>query len=86
MKKGIVALVVGLLLVVGVCVTVALAQDKQDTKKDWSRLKVVTYSSGLTGFFDPDSGKLYIYDANMENCFIVRQLVKLGDPLVKIKN
>lgn len=64
------------------------AQDKpaEPPKPDWSRLQVVTYASGLTGFFDPASGKLYLYDSNAENCFIVRQLTELGEPLKKLKN
>ena len=62
------------------------AADKEQAAGKWDRLKIVTYSSGLTGFFDPDSGKLYVYDSNVEKCFIERQLVKLGEPLEKLKN
>ena len=64
------------------------AEDKPagSPKKDWSRLQVVTYASGLTGFFDPASGKLYLYDSNLENCFIIRELTELGEPLKKLKN
>ena len=85
MNKIFAILTVGLLLGVGVCVTNTLAQGKQETK-NLSRLQVVTYASGLTGFFDPESGKLYIYDSNVENCVVIRQISRLGDPLMKIRN
>ena len=85
MKKIMMVSAVGLLLIVGVCVTNTLAQGKQETK-NWSRLQVVTYASGLTGFFDPENGKLYIYDSNVENCVVIRQISRLGDSLMKIKN
>lgn len=52
---------------------------------DWSRLKIVTYSSGVTGFFDPDTGKLYLYDTNMRNCFSIHQLTALGKPMIELK-
>ena len=58
----------------------------EQAEPDWSRLKIVAYSSGMTGFFDPQSGKLYIYDANVEQCFIIRQLDELGKPMKRIKN
>ena len=86
MKKRIASLIAGLLVVAAIGVTIAFAQETQVAKQDWSRLKIVTYQSGLTGFFDPDSGRLYVYDAHIENCIMVRQLVRLGEPLVRITN
>ncbi len=64
----------------------AFEQTKSDPKPDWSKLQIVTYASGLTGFFDPDSGKLYIYDANWDRCFCIRQLTQLGDSMKKVRN
>jgi len=58
----------------------------EQAEPGWSRLKIVAYPSGMTGFFDPQSGKLYIYDANVEQCFIIRQLDELGKPMKRIKN
>jgi hypothetical protein len=46
-------------------------------------LKIIPYANGTTGFFDPQSGKIYLYAANFETCFAVYQLQKLGDPFVK---
>jgi hypothetical protein len=64
----------------------AETQEGAPTRVDWSRLKVVTYASGLTGFFDPDDGKLYIYDSSLDRCYMTRQLTALGEPLMKIKS
>ncbi|HUT89517.1 MAG TPA: hypothetical protein VMY37_08480 [Thermoguttaceae bacterium] len=58
----------------------------EKAEPDWSQLRIVTYSSGLTGFFDPQSGKLYVYDANVEQCFMIRQLDELGKPMKRVKN
>lgn len=60
------------------------AADKpgETPRTDWSRLKVITYPSGSTGFFDPDSGKLYVYDVNLERCSFVRELKTLGQPMI----
>ena len=74
-------------LLIGVILTVATytsAQEEQTPKTNWAHLKIVTYASGLTGFFDPDTGKIYVYASDLENCFIIRQLVELGKPLKKI--
>jgi len=82
-----------LILVCGIMLGVALvfatrAQDKPalTPKKDWSQLRVVTYASGLTGFFDPESGKLFLYDSNLEKCHVIRELTELGEPLKTLRN
>ena len=71
---------------IAIFTSVVLAQDNDKTKQDWSKLKIVTYSSGVTGFFDPDTGKLYLYDANLERCLTLRQLTELGEPMTKLRN
>jgi hypothetical protein len=53
---------------------------------DWSRLTIVTYPSGLTGFFDPSTGKLYVYDADLERCLMIRQLDRLGESLKSVQD
>ncbi len=85
--------IVGLLLICGVLLGASLVlctgisnKATEGSKKDWSRLRIVTYASGLTGFFDPDTGRLFVYDSNMENCFIIRELTELGEPMKKLKN
>ena len=80
-KAGLAALAACLIVGAIALASTLFAQGVAPPKKDWSRLQVVTYSSGLTGFFDPESGKLYLYDAKLEKCYAIRQLVRLGQPL-----
>ena len=86
--RKIVAVVV-MCAIVGLAVAIAvpriLAKDNTGTKQNWSGLKMVTYPSGLTGFFAPDTGMFYLYDSNVENCIIIRQITTLGEPMKKIK-
>jgi len=53
---------------------------------DWAYIKVISYESGVTGFFDSHTGTMYMYDSNMQNCYAVRQIIKLGDPMRIITN
>ena len=85
-KVSLITIAACLLVGVTVFVTTSLAQGRATSTQDWSRLKIVTYATGLTGFFDPDTGKLYVYDSNMANCFAIRELAALGEPLKKLKN
>ena len=80
-----IAVVMCLLGAAAIAATVSFAQDQAETRADWSKLKLVTYPSGLTGFFDPDTGRLYIYSSDLQRCVIIRQLTALGEPLKKVK-
>ena len=64
------------------------ANDTNSTEQpaDFSTLQIFTYNSGLTGFFEPKTAKLYIYDSNLEKCFIIRELKKLGEPMQRLQN
>ena len=55
-------------------------------KAVFADLEITGYASGLTGLFDPSTGKFYLYDANLENCVAIRQLSELGQPMKRIKN
>ena len=57
------------------------AVDKQAAQPDWSRLKLVAYPNGGTGFFDPDSGTMYVYSSDLTRCYLVRKLNSLGAPM-----
>jgi len=48
-------------------------------------LQFYAYASGLTGIFDRNSGRLYIYDTDLTKCIAIRQLNRLGDPMRKLK-
>ena len=53
---------------------------------DRSHIQIVSYASGLTGFFDASTGRLYLYDSNAQNCIAIRQLVEPGEPMKRLKN
>jgi hypothetical protein len=81
-----------LLVVVVLAVSVALfaffnrttgAQERGMTK--FARVEVVTYASGLTGFFDRDTGTLYVYDASWDKCMAVRRVNTLGSPMTDLR-
>lgn len=57
------------------------AVDNQAPPPDWSRLKLVAYPNGGTGFFDPSSGIMYVYDSDLNRCYSIRKLSKLGSPM-----
>jgi hypothetical protein len=48
-------------------------------------IQVVSYASGLTGFFDRSTGRLYLYGADLKTPFMVSEIQKLGEPLKVIK-
>ena len=80
---------VAVVLLVGLSVLVwsassARAQDKP--ARDWSHLRIVTYATGLTGFFDTKTGKLYVYGSQLDKCYFIRELTELGEPMKRIKD
>ena len=48
---------------------------------DWSRLKFFTYPNGGTGIFDPATRLIYVYDTDLNRCYMVREVRSLGQPL-----
>ncbi|MGD0654772.1 MAG: hypothetical protein ABSA16_10545 [Thermoguttaceae bacterium] len=62
------------------------AQDKAQQMPVFGQMQAVPYISGLTGFFDRNTGMMYVYDVNMDKCLFIRQLVKPGEPMRKIQN
>ncbi len=44
-------------------------------------IQVVSYPNGATGFFNPENSTIYLYDANLRNCYMTRHIAKLGEPL-----
>jgi hypothetical protein len=57
------------------------AVEKQVAPPDWSRLQVVSYPNGGTGFFNPDTGTIYVYDSDLNRCYLIRKINNLGSPL-----
>jgi hypothetical protein len=54
---------------------------QQQKEPDFSHVQIVTYASGMTGFFDSQTGRLYIYDNNWSQCLWAYKLTKLGEPM-----
>jgi hypothetical protein len=50
----------------------------------FEHVAVVTYANGLTGFFDRDTGTLFVYDQAWNKCVIVRRINQLGSPMVNL--
>ena len=59
---------------------------QQRRMAQFDRVEVITYASGLTGFFQRDTGTLYVYDAKWEKCIAVRKLNTLGLPMTDVRN
>jgi hypothetical protein len=51
----------------------------------FDHLRFFTYSNGATGVFDTTDGMLYLYDTNLLNAPIARQLVKPGEPMKRVR-
>jgi hypothetical protein len=62
------------------------AQERAAQMQMFPSVEPVTYISGMTGFFDRNTGMMYVYDVNLEKCVFSRQMVKLGEPMKKIQN
>lgn len=52
---------------------------------DYTKLEVLVYPSGLTGFFDHETGRLYIYGSRLDECIMIRQMIKPGRSMRVIK-
>jgi hypothetical protein len=77
----------GIMFGLSLALCLAAAEKKvEDPRPDWSRLKLVSYANGATGFFDPETGRIYLYDMNMERCYAIREFRALGEPMVRIRN
>lgn len=81
-----------LLIVVALAVSLAVFASFNSTTGAQPRLfmkfenvEVVTYASGLTGFFDRETGVLYVYDSQWNKCMSMRRLDKLGSPMVNLR-
>jgi len=82
MKKHLASLAIGMALGIGGLLVLGAVGEPAAVPMPgpagWDRLKWVAYPNGVTGIFDPASGKLYLYTANMDNCYAVYQLQTLG--------
>jgi len=59
---------------------------KGTSPREFSGIQVVACENGLTGFFEQQTGKLYLYDSALEKCVAVRQVAELGAPLQPLQS
>ena len=53
--------------------------------KTFSHMVPFTTRTGLMGFFNQNSGKIYLYDEDFNKCLFIYQLKEYGEDLVKLK-
>ncbi|MBD3425655.1 MAG: hypothetical protein GF409_00305 [Candidatus Omnitrophica bacterium] len=53
---------------------------------DYTQYEVLVYPSGLTGFFDRASGRIYVYDTRLDDCIMVRHMTSPGRSMRIIKD
>ena len=82
-RNNFLALIGGIFL--GACFVLCIGA-ADNPKKDTSHLQFVSYPSGVTGIFDPDNGKVYLYDVNLVNCYEIREITTLGEPMKRTRN
>jgi hypothetical protein len=88
-RTVVVAFVLGAIFsafVAGSFLPLSHAQERPQQVPAFASVEPVSYMSGMTGFFDRNTGMMYVYDVNMDKCVFVRQLVKPGESLRKIQN
>jgi hypothetical protein len=62
----------------------AEGNEASSTKIKEDNYQFFTYSSGLTGIYDPSTKIIYVYDSNFKKCFIKRKIDKLGMDLIDL--
>jgi len=79
-KKFIITVITLLALNIGVLL---MASSKIFAQSESFHNVIPFFTSSRMGFFNQNSGKIYIYDNNLENCLFVGHLQELGEPIVK---
>ena len=74
-------------LLVGVSLVLCIAAADQPEKPSYrpGPLQMLSFIGGTTGIFDPTTGRVYIYDANLDNCIAIREITTLGAPMRRIR-
>lgn len=47
-------------------------------------LQFFAYPNGGTGIFDPSTGTIYVYDSDLNRCYLIRELGNLGEPMRRL--
>ena len=88
-RAVVVAFVLGAIFsafVAGSLLPLSHAQDRAPQVQMFASVEPVAYISGMTGFFDHNTGMMYVYDISMDKCVFIRQLVKPGEPMRRVQN
>jgi hypothetical protein len=62
----------------------ATGKKSEEPPPKFADLRVMTYPGGMARFFDVRTGRLFVYDSNMEKCSAKRQLVMPGKSMRKL--
>lgn len=70
------------LLTIVLALTVSIIFQKASKAQDASFLNIIPFVNnvGYIGFFDQNTGMVYLYDSNLTKCIMNAQLVELGKP------
>jgi len=60
--------------------------EKSATPRDYSKITFLRYENGTTAIWDAESSRIYLYDANLVNCYAIREVKEWGQPMMRIKN
>ncbi|MBP6343047.1 MAG: hypothetical protein KA403_03855 [Candidatus Omnitrophica bacterium] len=64
----------------------SIAQENQEVlPASFPGVVPFTMSSGRFGFFEQGTGRIFLYDDNLNDCIYIGQLKKLGEPVIQIK-
>lgn len=61
------------------------AEDKLESFRSFPGVNAFTTPSGRFGFFEQGTGRIYIYDDNVNICVFIGQLKALGEPIEQIQ-
>lgn len=57
----------------------------QEGGRNFSGVSLFNTPAGRLGFFEQNTGKIYLYDDNLSRCVFIGQLKELGQPIEKIQ-
>lgn len=53
--------------------------------KSFAGVVLFNTPAGRLGFFEQNTGKIYLYDDNLSRCVFIGQLMELGQPIQEIE-
>lgn len=59
---------------------------QESSEKNFAGVNIFSTPSGRVGFFEPHTGKIYLYDDNLRTCVFTGQLKELGQPIEELNH